>query len=84
MQYGPWDTDVEARFEADGTIRILSFTWRGRRLPVIGSGRTWNDEGEAPGRRFLVMAPGDAVFELCLSGAGKWQILRAPDGPYLA
>jgi hypothetical protein len=84
MQYGPWDTDVEARIEAGGAIRVMSFTWQGRRLPVVGSGRTWSDESKASGRHFLVMAPGDAVFELCLSDAGKWQILRAPEARPLA
>lgn len=81
MLYGPWDTDVEAHIEAGGTVRITSFTWQGRRLPVIGSGRTWRDES---GRHFLVMAPGEAVFELCLNDAGQWQVLRAPNGPYMA
>lgn len=81
MQYGPWDTDVEARIEAGGAIHITSFTWQGRRLPVIGHGRTWRDEA---GRHFLVMAPGEAVFELCLGEAGQWRVLRAPDTLYLA
>jgi hypothetical protein len=62
-------------------MHVTSFTWRSKRLPVTGSGRTWRDEA---GRHFLVMAPGDAVFELCLDDAGAWQVLRAPDGPYLA
>lgn len=78
MQYGPWDTEVEARLEADGAIHVTHFTWRGRRLPVIGSGRSWRD---AAGWHVLVMAPGEAVFELCLSTTGQWQVLRAPGEP---
>ncbi len=73
MEYGFWETEVEARFEAGG-IRILSFTWQGTRLPVVSSGRSWTNEA---GSHHLVMAPGDAVFELCLSPAGDWHILRA-------
>ena len=34
-------TEVEARFGVDGRINVLSFTWRGRKLPVVSEGRQW-------------------------------------------
>ena len=33
--------EVEARFAEDGTITVLSFTWRGRKRPVLNHGRQW-------------------------------------------
>ena len=31
-------TEVEARFGEDGRITVLSFTWRGRKWPVLSHG----------------------------------------------
>ncbi len=79
MQHGSWDTEVEARI-AGTHVRVLSFTWQGRRLPVVGNGRAWADDA---GRHFLVMAPGDAIFELCEDPAGVWHVLRASERRHL-
>ncbi len=70
-------TEVEARFEADGKIMVLSFTWRGRRLPVTSMGREWETE---EGHHFLVMTTGDRIFELNFHAtSGLWNVVRAPE-----
>jgi hypothetical protein len=70
-------TEVEARFGADGAITLLSFTWQGRVLRVTGMGRQW---AEGDTTHFLVMTPGDRIFELaCHRATGQWRILRAPE-----
>jgi hypothetical protein len=64
-------TEVEVRFGEDGKITVLSFTWRGRRLPATSMGREW--EAEA-GHHFLVMTTGERVFELVYESAGaRWR-----------
>ncbi len=53
--------EVTARFDRDGKITPLSFTWRGQKYPVDSTGRSWVDE---TGQHFLVMVPGERVYEL--------------------
>lgn len=68
-------TEVEARFGADGKIMVLSFNWKGRRLPVTGAGRQWNGED---GLHFLVMTAGERVFELVYHATtGVWNVAKA-------
>ena len=70
-------TEVEARFSEDGKITVLSFTWRGRRLPVTSMGREW---GADDGFHFLVMTTGERIFELIYhSASGLWHVARAPE-----
>ena len=67
---------VEARFEADGKVRVLAFERKGRRVEVTASGRQW----EAPdGRHLLVMAPAEQVYELLYQPAAAnspWLLVR--------
>ena len=73
--------NVAARFEQDGRIFPLHFTWHGRDYPVITVGRTWQDE---TGRHILVMTPGDKVVELIFrADQGRWY-LRQPGGATFA
>ena len=69
-------TTVEARFDDSGRITVLSFTWQGRKRPVISHGRQWQ---AADGRHLLVMTPGERVFELVYA-AGSWRVARGPRG----
>jgi hypothetical protein len=67
---------VEARFEPDGRLIPLAFEWQGKRHNIESLGRQWQ-EGKA--HHFLVMAPGNQVFELVyLQGESKWQLNRNP------
>jgi hypothetical protein len=73
---------VEARFEAGGSIRPLTFEWRGRRHVVVSLGRQWDQDNE---QHFLVMTPDDRVYELALApdpprSGGTWWLCRAPEG----
>ncbi len=68
---------VEARFEADGRVRVLAFERRGRRVEVAASGRQW-DAGD--GRHVLVMAPSEEVYELLYQAApagAAWRLVRS-------
>ncbi|MBI4772131.1 MAG: hypothetical protein HY784_17365, partial [Chloroflexi bacterium] len=68
---------VEARFAPDGKIEVLSFTWQGRRLPATSHGRSWAADD---GLHYLLMAPGDRVFELLYQPVrGLWWVVKAPD-----
>lgn len=62
--------EVEARFGEDGKITVLSFAWRGRRLPVTSMGREWESEER---HHFLVMTTNERVFELVYeSASARW------------
>jgi hypothetical protein len=68
---------VEARFEADGTIRPLAFFWRGARHKVASHGRQWEQGDE---RHYLVMTPGEQIFELVYQSAeSRWKLQREPE-----
>jgi hypothetical protein len=70
-------TEVEAHFGEDGKITVLSFTWRGRRLPVTSMGREWEIKD---GHHFLVMTGGEHIFELNFHATrGLWNVVRAPE-----
>jgi len=67
---------VEARFEADGKVRVLAFERRGRRTIVATTGRQWEADD---GRHILVMTPSEEVLELLYrpaSGAPPWLLVR--------
>jgi hypothetical protein len=67
---------VEARFDPDGRIVPLAFLWKGQRIPVHTQGRQWRDEGAY---HFLVMDPGQQVYELVFSPSDStWKLVRAP------
>jgi hypothetical protein len=67
---------VEARVDAEGPPQPLAFVWDGDHLRVTSIGRTWRDSGE---HHYLVMVPGDLVFELAYSFAeGTWRLVRRP------
>jgi len=68
---------VEARFEADGRVRLLAFERRGRRVEVASSGRQW-DAGD--GRHSLVVTPSEEVYELLYQPAlagSPWLLVRS-------
>jgi hypothetical protein len=64
--------EVTARFDREGRVTPLRFTWQGRDYPVEGAGRRWKAED---GLHILVMAAGERVFELLFDPAqGRWFI----------
>ncbi len=62
--------EVTARFDRDGGITPLDFTWQGRKYPVTDVGRRWTDE---EGEHILVMAGGERVYELVFA-SGRWSL----------
>jgi len=72
--------EVEARFGEDGHITVLSFTWRGRKRPVLDHGRQWGSED---GFHFLLMTTGDQIYELVYTPLSSlWHIAGNPtNGP---
>jgi hypothetical protein len=74
--------EVTARFERDGKVIPLRFTWKGREYSVEGTGRSWHAED---GLHILVMAAGERVFELVFVPAqGRWFIKPLGTGLGLA
>jgi hypothetical protein len=68
---------VEARFEAEGTLRPVAFEWKGKRFIIVNQGRQWEKNGI---QHFLVMTTDDHVFELAyLQGENQWKLLRCPE-----
>ena len=66
--------EVTARFDREGKITPLSFTWRGKKYPVDSTGRSWVDEA---GQHVLVMVPGERVYELVfLPAEMHWYLKR--------
>ena len=72
--------EVTARFDKDGHLTPLSFTRQGRTYPLDSGGRRWQDDA---GQHFLVMVPGEQVFELLFDPATlRWSLQRR--GPAVA
>jgi PncC family amidohydrolase len=64
--------EVKARFDNQGKVIPVSFTWQGQVYPVEATGRRWQDEA---GQHILVMTPGNKVYELVLSpGEMRWRL----------
>ena len=64
--------DVTARFDKQGSIIPLHFTWKGGIYQVESTGRRWQDEA---GQHILVMVSSGRIYELNFkSGEGRWYI----------
>ena len=64
--------EVEARFDQQGKITPLRFTWRGQTYPVESTGRQWQEQDEA---HILVIVAGDRVLELVFNaGQVRWYL----------
>jgi hypothetical protein len=70
--------EVTARFDEQGTITPLHFTWKGSIQRVESTGRRWVDEN---GQHLLVMVSSGRIYELTYrSGEGRWFVGRVqPD-----
>jgi hypothetical protein len=74
--------EVTARFDEQGTITPLHFTWKGSTHRVESTGRCWTDE---IGQHFLAMVTDGRIYELIFtSGKGRWFIRQGEPGqPYI-
>jgi hypothetical protein len=67
--------EVTVRFDPQGQITPLRFTWKDRSYLVESTGRRWTG---ADGQHILVMTGGGAMFELLFSpGEGRWYLGQA-------
>ncbi len=69
--------EILVRWEKDGAISPLRFSWGGRSWQVDSVGRSWRDD---TGCHILCTVGGAAVYELILTPALAWQV-RPPAGP---
>src|SRR5512136_2149649 len=53
--------EITVRFDPQGQVTPLRFTWKGRRFLVESTGRQWTG---ADGQHILVMTGSGAMFEL--------------------
>lgn len=66
--------EVTARFNEQGAITPLNFTWNGGRYKVESAGRQWTDDD---GQHMLVMVAGAQIYELIFKGGeGRWYIAK--------
>jgi hypothetical protein len=65
--------EVTARFDAQGTITPLRFTWKGGNYHVESTGRRWQDED---GQHILVMVSNGQIYELTFKGEERRWYLR--------
>lgn len=70
--------EVTARFDEQGTITPLHFTWKGGVQRVESTGRRWVDK---TGQHMLVMVASGRIYQLTYrNDEGRWYIGRAePD-----
>jgi hypothetical protein len=67
--------EVTVRFDEQGTITPLHFTWKSSLQRVESTGRHWTDE---IGQHFLVMVTSGRIYELIFkSDEGHWFIRQA-------
>lgn len=70
--------EVTAKFDEDGKITPLRFTWKGKDYLVETTGRHWEDSN---GVHILVMVPGEHIFELVFDTAQvRWFLDRVAPG----
>ncbi len=66
--------EVTVRFNSEGKITPLNFTWNGQEFVVESTGRQWTDD---EGQHILVMLPGGRVYELLFTPSDRlWYLKR--------
>ena len=71
--------EVTARFDTQGHITPLNFTWQGRAYRIEATGRRWEAKD---GLHILVMALGNRAFHIVFnSQTGIWKMIRGSEIP---
>jgi hypothetical protein len=74
--------EVLARFDAQGKVTPLRFSWQGQEFEIESTGRRWQAED---GLHILVMTPGGRMFELLLLASEfRWYLSRVGQDRMLA
>jgi hypothetical protein len=70
--------EVTVRFDREGMVTPLHFTWKDSQYLVESTGRRWE---ASDGKHMLVMVPGGRIFELVFTPSqGRWFLRTAkPD-----
>lgn len=70
--------EVTAKFDEDGKVTPLRFTWKGSEYLVESTGRQWET---SDGVHILVMVAGERIFELVFNQVQRLWFLDqvAPD-----
>ena len=78
MKFVDIPTAVEARFDEEGQVTPIAFSWQGRDVCISDIGRRWTEpHGPHQLRHYLVMIPAQDTFELCLdTDTMQWKITR--------
>jgi hypothetical protein len=70
--------EVTVKFDTQGHLTPLSFTWKGQAFPVDSTGRRWEDEH---GEHILVMIPIERVCELVyIPAERRWYVRFSSPG----
>ena len=67
--------EMTAHSNITGKVLPISFIWQGRKTPILGIGRRW-DNGD--GEHILAMIPGDQVIELVHATDHSWLLKSLP------
>jgi hypothetical protein len=71
--------EVTARFDSQGNITPISFTWQGSVYTVESIGRRWEAKD---GLHMLVMVVGNRAYHLVYNGKSKtWKLIRGTEIP---
>jgi hypothetical protein len=74
--------EVTAKFNEDGKITPIRFTWDGIDYLVESTGRQWE---ASDGEHILVMVPGGRIFELVFNSTKRrWFLSRVEPGQMAA
>lgn len=74
-QTGLMPVEVTVRFDLDGRMQPIKFTWLGSQIPVASTGRRWKDDA---GQHILVMDHQAIAYELIFSSGEMRWFLRNP------
>ena len=69
--------EVRATFTPDGWPRLEAITWEGETLPVVDTGRRWEEDD---GRYVLARVADGRVFEIGTNSA-RWWVRLASTSP---
>lgn len=71
--------EVTARFDPDGRVTPLSFTWQGKPYRVEATGRRWEAKD---GLHLLVMVVGNRAYHLVFERhSGIWKLIQGTETP---
>ena len=68
--------EVTAHTNITGKVLPVYFIWEGRKTPILGIGRRWNNQD---GEHILAMVPDDRLIELIHAPDHSWWLKPLPE-----